>query len=53
MRIEKLETFPSDDARGRPPKYPWKEMTVGDVLVVEQGDFDNTPFNKVQLAAHS
>jgi hypothetical protein len=53
MRIEKIETFPSDDARGRPPKYPWKEMTVGDVLVVEQGDFDNTPFNKVQLAAHS
>jgi hypothetical protein len=53
MRIEKMETFPSDNARGRPTKYPWKEMTVGDVLVVERGDFDSAPFTNVRLAAHS
>lgn len=53
MRIENIDYFPGEEARGRPPKYPWKGMTDGDVLVVEKGDFDNTPFSKVRLAAHS
>jgi hypothetical protein len=53
MRIVKELPLAEPRRRGRALKYPWKDLAVGDVMVVEEGDFGGTSLEKIRLAAYS
>lgn len=53
MRIVKGMPLVGQRRRGREPKYPWREMEVGDVLVVDDGDFGGIPLGNIRIAAYS
>lgn len=50
MKIEKGVDVPKSSGRGRPSKYPFSEMEVGDSLMFD-GEYRNVMYCQAYLAA--